>query len=97
MAQSLAVKYRPKEWDEVVSQSSIIKILNNQLETNNIKHAYLFAGASGSGKTTISRIFATKINKGKGSIIEIDAASNNGVENVRNIITQAQKILTLDE
>lgn len=88
---SLAVKYRPQEWEDVVEQKSVVQILKQQIATNNIKNAYLFAGASGAGKTTASRILANKINKGVGSPIEIDAASNSGVDNVRSIIADAQE------
>lgn len=86
---SLAVKYRPKEFNEVSGQSYTIKILENQIKTNTIKHGYLFCGASGCGKTTIARIFAYKINNGKGSPIELDAASNGNIENIRQLITEA--------
>ena len=91
MAESLAVKYRPKEWEDVMGQSSIMKILTRQLELNQLKNVYLFAGASGCGKTTIARIFADKINNHIGSPNEIDAASNNGVDNVKAIIKSAQE------
>ena len=89
--ESLATKYRPKTFDDVVSQSSIVKILDRQLELKEFKNAYLFAGASGCGKTTCARIFANRINNGAGSPIEIDAASNNGVDNVKNIIKEANE------
>ena len=88
---SLAVKYRPQEWEDVVEQKSVVQILKQQLATNNIKNAYLFAGASGAGKTTASRILANKINKGVGSPIEIDDASNSGVDNVRSIIATSYR------
>ena len=91
MAESLATLYRPKEWDECCGQQSVIKILTRQLELNQIRNAYLFAGASGCGKTTLARIFANKINCGVGEPIEIDAASNNGVDNVKNIVAGAQE------
>lgn len=91
MAEALATKYRPQEFSEVVQQSSIVKILTRQLELNEFKNAYLFAGASGCGKTTCARIFANMINQGAGSPIEIDGASNNGVDNVKNIIRSAQE------
>ena len=89
--ESLATKYRPRDFSDVVSQASIVKILSRQLEVGGFKNAYLFAGASGCGKTTCARIFANKINGGIGSPIEIDAASNNGVENVKNIIKEANE------
>ena len=88
---SLATFYRPQEWEEVCGQSSIIKILSKQVELNKIKNAYLFCGASGCGKTTLARIFANKINGYVGEPIEIDGASNNGVDNVKNIIKAAQE------
>lgn len=91
MAESLAVKYRPQEWEEICGQKSIIHILSRQIELNEIKNAYLFCGASGCGKTTAARIFANKINNYVGNPIEIDGASNNGVENVKNIIKAAQE------
>lgn len=86
---SLAVLYRPKTFEEVVSQKSIIKILKRQIELNQFLNCYLFCGPSGTGKTTLGRIFANMINKGQGEPIEIDGASNNGVENVKNIIKSA--------
>lgn len=88
--QSLAVKYRPKDWDSVVEQNSVKTILLNQLETNTIQHAYLFVGSAGCGKTTSARIFANEINKGQGTPIEIDAASHNGVDDVRMIIDDSK-------
>lgn len=91
MAESLAVKWRPKDWESVCGQKSIIHILSRQIELNEIKNAYLFCGASGCGKTTLARIFANKINNHTGNPIEIDGASNNGVENVKNIIKSAQE------
>ena len=95
MAKTLAVLYRPKTFEDVTEQKNVIGILKNQLELNECKNAYLFCGGAGTGKTTCARIFANELNKGAGVPIEIDAASNNGVENVRSIIEQA-KFLPLD-
>ena len=88
---NLPLKYRPKEFRDVCSQGSIIKILQRQLETKQWVNSYLFSGPSGCGKTTIARIFANKINNGLGEPIEIDAASNNSVNDVRQIIEEADK------
>lgn len=86
---SLATTYRPKTFSEVCSQRSIVNILQKQIELKSFKNAYIFYGASGCGKTTLARIFANAINNNLGSPIEIDAASNNGVDNVKQIISLA--------
>lgn len=91
MAESLATKYRPKRFEEVVGQGSIIKILRKYVETGSFPNCLLFCGSSGCGKTTLARIFANEINGYVGNPIEIDAASNNGVDNVKTIIRQAQE------
>jgi len=104
-SQSLAVKYRPKTFEDVCGQVVTTTILKQAVSKEAFKHAYLFAGASGCGKTTIARIFASEINQGVGEPIEIDAASNNGVDNVRSIIENANmrsltgryKIFIIDE
>ena len=88
---SLAVKYRPQNLDSICGQSSIVKILRRQIETKSYKHTYLFTGPSGTGKTTIGRILAKAINGSLAGLEELDAASNNGVENIRNIIKSAQE------
>lgn len=103
--ESLAIKYRPKTWDDVVEQTNIKTILTQQLISGDIKNSYLFVGGAGTGKTTCARIFANKINKGHGTPIEMDAASNNSVDDVRDIIQQAKtksidseyKVFILDE
>ena len=104
--ESLAVKYRPRIFEEVSSQQSIITILKQQLQKKEYTNCYGFCGPSGCGKTTIARIFGNEINQGKGNIIEIDGASNNGVENIRRIIEEASsrsidgseyKIFIIDE
>lgn len=103
--QTLAVKYRPKTWDDVTEQAEIKLILQQQIKDHSVKNAYLFCGGAGTGKTTCARIFANEINEGHGNPIEMDAASNSGVEDVRNISQQARaksidseyKIFIIDE
>ena len=102
---SLAVKYRPQEFEEVSGQQIVVQVLRKAIEKEKFSNVLLFAGPSGTGKTTIARLFATKINKGLGSPIEIDAASNTGVDNVRAIIDSAStraitgeyKVFIIDE
>ena len=87
---SLAVKYRPTTFDEVLSQTYVKAILQRQLAEGTFKNAYLFSGPSGDGKTTLARIFSKAINKGQGTPYEIDGASNNGVDNVRELIEESR-------
>ncbi len=87
----LSLKFRPHSWQEVVGQQAIISILQRQVATKNWKNTYLFAGPHGCGKTTVARILANEINNGEGQPIEIDGASNNGVDNIRNLIIDAQQ------
>lgn len=87
----LYTKYRPKNFSEVIGQESIVKILKQQLETDNIFNCMIFSGVSGTGKTTVARIFANELNNNIGFPIEIDAASNNSVDNVRQIVASASE------
>ena len=92
---NLATKYRPKKFGDIVCQDNVKIVLQNQIDTNEFKQAYLFCGSAGTGKTTSARIFANEINKGEGRIVEIDGASNNGVDNIRNLIDNC-KMKSLD-
>ena len=102
---SLAIKYRPQTFTDVTEQTITVKILEKVIEQRSFKNVYLFSGKTGAGKTTVARIFAKAINNGIGEPIELDCASNNGVEDVRNIIDSASqraltgeyKIFILDE
>lgn len=89
--QSLAVKYRPTSFNDMTEQTAIKDILENQIKTKTFQNGYLFTGPAGTGKTTSARIFANMINDGKGNPIEVDAASNSGVDNIRQIIEDAKR------
>lgn len=78
----LTRQYRPDIWDSIVGQSVLVKTLQKEIETNTVGQAYLFSGGHGTGKTTTARVFANALNA---QIIELDAASNNGVESIREL------------
>ena len=113
MYQSLYRKYRPIHFEDVVGQNSIVDTLKNSIINNSFGHAYLFFGPRGTGKTSVSKIFARNINclnskNGEAcgkcdaclnsfsdecvDIIEIDAASNNGVDEIRKIIENSNLV-----
>jgi len=78
-------KYRPQKFKDVIGQDHIVKVLENAIELGNISHAYLFAGSRGTGKTSIARILAREIGTSENDIYEIDAASNRGIDDIREI------------
>ena len=92
MGQVLYRKYRSRSFDEVVGQEHVTKTLENALKTGRISHAYLFTGPRGVGKTSVARILAHEVNglayKDEGihlDIIEIDAASNRRIDEIREL------------
>ena len=94
-----ARKYRPLEFDSVVGQSHITDTLEHAIKENLIAQALLFCGPRGVGKTTCARIFARKINEAQGAvsdddfsfnIFELDAASNNSVDDIRSLVDQVR-------
>lgn len=103
---SLATKYRPQTFDSITEQSTIVNIISKICNQDEIKNRnFLFIGPAGCGKTTLARLMANVLNDGQGSTIEIDAASHNGVDSVREIINQARqypvigkyKVFVIDE
>jgi DNA polymerase-3 subunit gamma/tau len=78
-------KYRPQKFSDVLGQDHIVKVLKSSLELDQIAHAYIFSGSRGTGKTSVARILAREIGTSPSDIIEIDAASNTGVDNIREL------------
>jgi DNA polymerase-3 subunit gamma/tau len=79
-------KYRPQSLDEVVGQKTVIENLKNSIAEKKITHAYLFTGSRGIGKTSIARAFAKELKINEADIYELDAASNNGVDDIKELI-----------
>ena len=111
-SQALYRKYRSRTLDEVLGQEHVTSVLKRALEKSKIAHAYLLTGPRGVGKTSVARILAHEINRlpydenfTHLDIIEIDAASNNGVDDIRSLREKAQvaptsapkKIYIIDE
>ncbi len=78
-------KYRPDDWNAVLGQDHIVSVLENGIKLKRISHAYLFSGSRGTGKTSIARIFAKSLGVSDNDIYEIDAASNRGIDDIREI------------
>ncbi len=109
MSDVLALKYRPKSFDAVIGQDTTIKQLQGALENEALGHALIFAGTRGCGKTTTARIVARTLNPDLSDaemsmvVSEVDAASNTGVDNVRELIesirysSKGHKVIILDE
>ena len=106
MHKALYRAYRPQNFEDVVGQEHIIRTLKNQIENNNVGHAYLFSGTRGTGKTSTAKIFARAVNCENSvnqepcnecevckdilndnimDVVEIDAASNNSVDDIREL------------
>lgn len=113
---ALTRKYRPSSFDDIVSQGHVSHTLKNAIEQKRLSHAYLFSGPRGVGKTTMARVLARAINNVEDSvdaeqlnqtlnIVEIDAASNNSVDDARHIREQVRippqngdyKVFIIDE
>src|SRR5204863_7517131 len=125
-SQSLYRKWRSQTFDDLVGQEPIIRTLKNALKSDNVKHAYLFTGPRGTGKTSTARLLAKTVNCSNPkdgepcneclqcreitagnsfNVIEIDAASNRGIDNIRDLrekvmmppSTGKYKVYVLDE
>ena len=93
-----ALKYRPQSWDTIVGQHNIAKTLQQAIQSDHLAQAYLFCGPRGVGKTSTARLFAKAINLKHDeklqdfsyNIYELDAASNNQVDDIRNLNDQVR-------
>ena len=102
---SLANKYRPNTFEDVVEQPVVVKVLQNMCKSELQNRNLLLIGSAGTGKTTLARIFGNAINDCECNPIEIDAASNNGVDYIRDIVQEARtfpismkyKVIIVDE
>lgn len=82
---ALYTKYRPQKFKDVIGQDQVTGVLAEAIKLGNIAHAYLFAGSRGIGKTSIARILAREIGTSRDDLYEIDAASNNSVDEIREL------------
>ena len=76
-------KYRPQSFDEVLGQDHIVSVLKNAVKSGRISHAYLFSGSRGTGKTSLARILAKEVGCADVDLMEIDAASSRGIDEIR--------------
>ena len=98
-------KYRPQSFAEVRGQNHVVKALTGAIKTEAVPHALLFAGGRGTGKTTVARIFASEIGTKDVDTYEIDAASNRGIDDIRELkeavytlpYESKQKVYIVDE
>lgn len=92
MAQPLANKYRPQDFDSVVGQGIVVTIVKAMCESTQLSNRnFLFTGPAGTGKTTLSRIIAKSLNGNTENIIEVDAASHSSVDDIRELIQEASR------
>ncbi len=97
--------HRPQKWSEVIGQDSVVDTLKDGITNKRLAHAYLFSGSRGTGKTTVARIFAKALDTNDEDVYEIDAASNRGIDDIRELrehvsvspFSSAYKVYIIDE
>lgn len=77
--------HRPSDWNEVVGQDHVVGALKDAISNERVAHAYLFSGSRGTGKTSVARILAKALKTADEDVYEIDAASNRGIDNIREL------------
>lgn len=88
--QTLYRKYRPQNFNDVVGQDHIVKPIMEALKQKTFSHAYLFSGTRGTGKTSVARIIAKELGVSVNDLYEIDAASNRGIDDIRELRESVQ-------
>ena len=87
---SLYNKYRPQTFEEVVGQNFVVKTILNAIDKKELSHSLILAGLHGCGKTTIARLIGKKLGCHDWDIVEVDAASHNGVDAIRNLVKMSK-------
>jgi DNA polymerase III subunit gamma/tau len=88
-------KYRPQTFSEVRGQEHVVDVLADSVGAGKVSHAYLFIGSRGTGKTSVARIFAREIGVSQNDLHEIDAASNRGIEDIKEL-REGARVLPFD-
>ena len=78
-------QYRPADFSEVRGQEHVVKALEASIKNKKISHAYLFSGGRGTGKTSVARILARELGVTDKDLYEMDAASNRGIDDIREL------------
>jgi len=86
LEEALHIKYRPKSFKEVRGQDEVVKSLQEVLKQKSVPHAFLLVGDSGCGKTTLARIVSAQLGVEPANLLEVDAATNNGIDSMKEVM-----------